>query len=263
MMSNPLVTPSAEQIEQGVAVVTAEDNRWRRVRSQDDLARRQRADAPARADSGAVETMMFRDGYLTEASASNVLVVKDGTIVAPPKDELILPGITYGATWEFAREAGIPFEMRPVPRKRRSPPTSFGSPPRRRKCSRSPRSTAAPSRAASRARSSAGCTRSSRRTSRVTLPAAPQATRGVRRPEATVMEEKSRVLPPAAGRHLADEQRVVAHPVLRVVPALEPRDAARDERRPGLAELEVHASKRSVCGRENRRARSTWSCAGC
>ncbi len=57
---------------------------------------------------------MFRDGHLTEASASNVLVVIAGTIVAPPKDSLILPGITYGAAYEFAREAGLPFAIRPV-----------------------------------------------------------------------------------------------------------------------------------------------------
>jgi len=59
---------------------------------------------------------MFRDGHLTEASASNVLVVIDGTIVAPPKDNLILPGITYDAAFEFAREAGMPFDIRPVTR---------------------------------------------------------------------------------------------------------------------------------------------------
>ena len=57
---------------------------------------------------------MFRDGWLTEASASNVLIVTGGTIVAPPKDNLILPGITYDATEEFAREANLPFAMRPV-----------------------------------------------------------------------------------------------------------------------------------------------------
>ena len=51
---------------------------------------------------------MFRDGFLTEASASNVLIVKDGTIIVPPKDNQILPGITYDATMEFARDAGVP-----------------------------------------------------------------------------------------------------------------------------------------------------------
>lgn len=114
MMSNPLATPSAEQVERGVAVVTAEDNRWRRcdlktISLVGNVLMRQLA-----ADASAIETVMFRDGRLTEASASNVLIVTGGTIVAPPKDNLILPGITYDATEEFAREAGLPFAMRPV-----------------------------------------------------------------------------------------------------------------------------------------------------
>ena len=116
MMSNPLALPSAEQVEKGVAVVTAEDNRWRRcdlktISLVGNVLMRQLA-----ADAGAIETVMFRDGHLTEASASNVLVVIGGTIVAPPKDNLILPGITYGAAYEFARDAGLPFEIRPVTR---------------------------------------------------------------------------------------------------------------------------------------------------
>jgi hypothetical protein len=44
------------------------------------------------------------------------LVVIGGRIVAPPKDNLILPGITYDATMEFAREAGVPLNVRPVPK---------------------------------------------------------------------------------------------------------------------------------------------------
>jgi len=99
-----------------VAVVTADDNRWHRcdlktISLMGNVLMRQLA-----ADHDAVETVMFRDGFLTEASASNVLVVIDGAIVIPPKDNLILPGITYDATMEFAREAGIPLTVRPVPR---------------------------------------------------------------------------------------------------------------------------------------------------
>ena len=114
MMSNPLATPPAELVERGVAVVTAEDNRWRRcdlktISLVGNVLMRQLA-----ADADAVETVMFRDGFLTEASASNVLIVAAGRIVAPPKDNLILPGITYDATLEFARDAGLPFEIRPV-----------------------------------------------------------------------------------------------------------------------------------------------------
>ena len=59
---------------------------------------------------------MFRDGWLTEASASNVLAVIDGVIVAPPTDNRILPGITYDATLDFARSAGLRFDVRPVAR---------------------------------------------------------------------------------------------------------------------------------------------------
>jgi D-alanine transaminase len=116
MMSNPLATPPQEQVENGVAVVTAEDNRWRRcdlktISLVGNVLMRQLA-----ADAGAIETVMFRDGFLTEASASNVLVVIGGEIVAPPKDNLILPGITYDAAIEFAQEAGMPFSIRPVAR---------------------------------------------------------------------------------------------------------------------------------------------------
>jgi D-alanine transaminase len=116
MMSNPLVPPTPEQIERGVAVVTADDNRWQRcdlktISLVGNVLMRQLA-----ADAGAVETVMFRDGNLTEASASNVLVVIRGVIVAPPKDNLILPGITYGAAYEFAREAGMPFDIRTISR---------------------------------------------------------------------------------------------------------------------------------------------------
>ena len=116
MMSNPLSLPTPEQVAHGVAVVTAEDNRWMRCDLKTtsllgNVLMRQKA-----ADVGAVETVMFRDGHLTEASASNVLVVSRGEIVAPPKDHQILPGITYDATVEFAREAGLPIDIRPVSR---------------------------------------------------------------------------------------------------------------------------------------------------
>ena len=116
VMSNPLPTPTREQVEDGVAVVTAEDNRWKRcdlktISLLGNVLMRQLA-----TDADAVETVMFRDGWLTEASASNVLIVKDGTIVAPPKDNQILPGITYDATIEFARDAGLAAEIRPVSR---------------------------------------------------------------------------------------------------------------------------------------------------
>ncbi|MCC6869736.1 MAG: D-amino acid aminotransferase [Burkholderiales bacterium] len=115
MMANPLPLPTREQVERGVAVVTAADNRWHRcdlktISLVGNVLLRQLA-----TDAGAAETMLFREGFLTEASASNVLVVSGGTVVVPPKDQHILPGITYDATIEFARAVGVPVVTRPVP----------------------------------------------------------------------------------------------------------------------------------------------------
>src|SRR5690349_329638 len=78
MMSSPLSTPPAEQVENGVACITASDFRWLKcdVKSVSLLGNcllRQVA-----ADAGAVEVVLFRDGALTEASSSNVFVVRDG-----------------------------------------------------------------------------------------------------------------------------------------------------------------------------------------
>ena len=66
------------------------------------------------AEADAVETILFRDGRLTEASASNVFVVKRGVIQSPPKNELILPGITYDVVVELARANALPLEFREI-----------------------------------------------------------------------------------------------------------------------------------------------------
>src|SRR5262249_49633617 len=95
MMANPLVAPSKEAVEKGVECVTAPDFRWakRHIKSTSLLG-----NVLARqisAERGATETILIRDGFLTEASSSNVFVVKGGVIAAPPRDHLILLGITY------------------------------------------------------------------------------------------------------------------------------------------------------------------------
>jgi D-alanine transaminase len=114
MMSNPLVVPSREQVERGVAVVTAQDNRWLRCDLKTTSLLGNVLMRPLAVDHDAVETVMFRDGHLTEASASNVMIVRDGRVIAPPKDNLILPGITYDATLEIAKGAGVALDVRAI-----------------------------------------------------------------------------------------------------------------------------------------------------
>ena len=114
MMSSPLTTPPQTQIDNGVSAVTASDFRWLKcdVKSVSLLGNcllRQMA-----ADAGAVETILFRDGKLTEASASNVFVVKNGVLLAPPKNHLVLPGITYDVVLEIAHAREFEVEVREI-----------------------------------------------------------------------------------------------------------------------------------------------------
>ena len=112
IMANPLVNPSREAIERGAEAVSAHDNRWQRCDIKSisligNVLLRQLS-----ADAGAAETILFRDGCLTEASASNVFVVRGGVIQGPPKSNLILPGITYDVVLELAHAAQHPVEIR-------------------------------------------------------------------------------------------------------------------------------------------------------
>ncbi len=114
IMANPLVNPPQELVERGASAVTAVDNRWQRCDIKSISLIGNCLLRQASADAGAVETILFRDGKLTEASASNVFVVRGGVILSPPKSNLILPGITYDVIAEIAQAAGLPLEYRDV-----------------------------------------------------------------------------------------------------------------------------------------------------
>src|SRR5204862_735267 len=111
---NPLVPPPPALVEKGAAAITARDNRWLRcdIKSISLIGNVLLRELSAEVD--AVETILLRDGKLTEASASNVFVVKDGVILSPPKSNLILPGITYDVIAEIAEAAGLPLEYRDI-----------------------------------------------------------------------------------------------------------------------------------------------------
>ncbi|MGS5084937.1 aminotransferase class IV [Hydrogenophaga sp. A37] len=65
---------------------------------------------------GAVDTVMFRDDHLSEAASNNVWVVKDGVVMGPPKDHLLLEGIRFGLVEEMCQTHGIPFDLRRITR---------------------------------------------------------------------------------------------------------------------------------------------------
>lgn len=114
VMSNPLVNPPRELVQRGAAAVSAVDDRWQHCDIKSISLIGNCLLRQVSADAGAVETILFRDGNLTEASASNVFVVKGGVILSPPKSHLILPGITYDVIAEIAQAAGLALEYRNI-----------------------------------------------------------------------------------------------------------------------------------------------------
>jgi D-alanine transaminase len=114
MIASPLVNPPREQVENGASAVSARDYRWLRcdIKSISLIGNVLLRQLSAQVD--AAETILFRDGILTEASASNVFIVKSGVISGPAKSSLILPGITYDVIVELAQAAGLPLELREV-----------------------------------------------------------------------------------------------------------------------------------------------------
>ena len=104
----------AELRHQGASCITARDFRWERgdIKSTsllgNVLARQMSADHEAQ------ETILLRDGFLTEASSSNVWMVKDGALIGPPRSEHVLEGVRIELMRELCEELGLGFNRRPI-----------------------------------------------------------------------------------------------------------------------------------------------------
>jgi len=114
IMSSPSVAASEELIVTGVSAITANDNRWSRcdikaISLLPNVLLRQLA-----SDSNAIETLLLRDGFLSEGAASNIFTVKNKLLLVPPKSNLMLPGITYDVVLEIADKYQIPYEIREI-----------------------------------------------------------------------------------------------------------------------------------------------------
>lgn len=116
VMTNPIVLPAAAAREHGVACVSMEDRRWLHCEIKSISLLGNVLAAQNAAEHGVAESIQFRDGYLSEASASNVWIVKNGMLMGPPKNHLILEGIRYALLEELCAATGIPFESRRITR---------------------------------------------------------------------------------------------------------------------------------------------------
>ncbi|WP_035055849.1 D-amino acid aminotransferase [Andreprevotia chitinilytica] len=114
LFADPLTPPAPALVENGVVAATMADIRWLRCNVK---AISLLANVLARqhgVDEGVAETILLRDGLLIEGSASNIFIVKNGVIAAPPPSHLMLTGITYDLIIELARQHGMPIEIREV-----------------------------------------------------------------------------------------------------------------------------------------------------
>jgi len=113
-MINPIKPVPAEILDTGIKAVVREDIRWERcdiksIALLGNVLLRQEA-----VEAGAMETIMLRNGLVTEGSASNVFVIKAGEIVTPPKAELLLGGVTRDLVLELSRMHGLPVREAPI-----------------------------------------------------------------------------------------------------------------------------------------------------
>jgi D-alanine transaminase len=115
-MVNRLYIYTPEERAKGVMCVTADDFRWKKAHIKSTSLAGAVLSRQMSADVGGNETIMFRDGALSEAAASNVWVVKNGVVMGPPKDNLVLEGIRYGLFEQLCQAQRIPFELRRVSR---------------------------------------------------------------------------------------------------------------------------------------------------
>lgn len=111
IMSSPLIVAPKELIIAGVSAITANDNRWSRCDIKatsllPNVLLRQMA-----SDSDATETLLLRDGFLSEGSASSIFIVKNKVLLVPPKSNFTLPGITYDVVLELAVKYQVPYEI--------------------------------------------------------------------------------------------------------------------------------------------------------
>jgi D-alanine transaminase len=116
VMCNAMKLPTQSQLSDGVSCVTADDFRWQKAHIKSTSLLGAVFSRQISVDAGALETIMFREGFLSEAASSNVWVIKNDILKGPPKDNLVLEGIRYGLMEEICLEQGIRLELTRISR---------------------------------------------------------------------------------------------------------------------------------------------------
>lgn len=113
--TNPLKPISDAILENGIKVVSLDDIRWLRCDIKAITLLPNVMMKLAAKQQGADDAVLIdSNGFLTEGTASNAFVVKDGVLITPPKTEHILPGVTRLVILEIAKAHQLPVVEKPL-----------------------------------------------------------------------------------------------------------------------------------------------------
>ncbi|HLH74669.1 MAG TPA: aminotransferase class IV [Chloroflexota bacterium] len=96
-------------------VVTASDDRWARCYLKTTMLLPNALARERARRLGADDAIFLRDGFVMEATSSNVFLVRQGRLLTSPLTNYILAGITRGVVLELAAQIGIPVSEEPIP----------------------------------------------------------------------------------------------------------------------------------------------------
>ena len=109
-------TPDLATVGKGYALTSSEDLRWKRCQIKSTSLLGNVLHFQEGYEAGSQETLLYNsNNELTEASASNIFIVKDGVIATPIQDNQILPGITRRLIIDIlTKDGSLPLEERTV-----------------------------------------------------------------------------------------------------------------------------------------------------
>ena len=111
-----MVTPISEPHpdRRGIRAITRPDQRWGRCDIKSTALLANVLARQAAQEAGAGETILIRDGQLSEGSASSVILVEAGALVRRPSGPDVLPGTTTDAVFAIARQCGLGCRDEPI-----------------------------------------------------------------------------------------------------------------------------------------------------
>ena len=106
--------PDVEKVSRGIAAITVDDFRWQACDIKSIALVANVMIRQVASEAGVDDAILVRDGRVTEGTASNVFIVRQGTLITPPVDNRLLPGITRDLVIEIAEKSNIMVEEREI-----------------------------------------------------------------------------------------------------------------------------------------------------